>query len=133
MEVTGRPHTPQDAVSADAKFNEYSFRNINTTKYSQSSTEDILKRTSGRPKGVEQKSEVYTLIHAIKTDTKSPSVRNAYDEGHNPGDGLSRGRNADKRIDHPKDGSSNPLETGPEKLNPPLVPKFLWLETCGVL
>ncbi|KAI0996518.1 hypothetical protein K3495_g11661 [Podosphaera aphanis] len=44
--------TLQEAVSADAKFNEYSLRKFDISKFSQFSTEDILKGISDRPKGV---------------------------------------------------------------------------------
>ncbi|KAI1006901.1 hypothetical protein K3495_g1326 [Podosphaera aphanis] len=123
--------TLQEAVSADAKFNEYSFRKIDISKFSQISTEDLLKSITGRPKGVKQKSKVYTPLHAIETNNRSPSVRNADNEGHNPRDELSRVRNADvegcnprdelsrvrnadNRMDHPRDGSINIIEVSSE-------------------
>ncbi|KAI0994703.1 hypothetical protein K3495_g13478 [Podosphaera aphanis] len=106
--------TLQEAVSAGAKFNEYSFRKFDISKFSQISTEDLLKSITGKPKGVKLKSKVYTPLHAIETDNRSPSVRSVDNEGHNPRDELSRVRKADNRMDHPRDGSINIIEVSSE-------------------
>ncbi|KAI0991887.1 hypothetical protein K3495_g16300, partial [Podosphaera aphanis] len=110
--------TLQEAVSADAKFNEYSFGRIDISKFSQISTEDLLKSITGRPKGVKQKSKVYNSLHAIESDNRSPSVRNADNEGHNPRDELSRVRNADDEGRNPRDELSRVRNADNEGHNP---------------
>ncbi|KAI0992502.1 hypothetical protein K3495_g15683, partial [Podosphaera aphanis] len=78
----------KEAVSADVKFNEYSFRNIDAASISNRSAEEVLTpkalgermAISGRPKGVKQKGKVYTPMYPTKNVNDTPSTVNAPSE-----------------------------------------------------
>ncbi|KAI1000860.1 hypothetical protein K3495_g7339 [Podosphaera aphanis] len=72
--------TLREVYSSDAKFNEYSFRSIDSINFTQSSSEETpvqsmhreIMPISGRPKGVEQKSKVNVPMCPMEIDHHPP-------------------------------------------------------------